>query len=120
MAAPLVPIDVTLTGTDNTVCFGPNVDGQIQVDILGNVGPYDIAWDNGTGESGSAANQTSPYTITDLPIGTYTVTVSSGLCSAQETITLGCPDADNDGIANITDLDDDNDGIPDIVESRWK
>ncbi len=117
LAAPLVPIDVTLTGTDNTICFGAGVDGSIQVDILGNVGPYDIAWNNGTGESGSTSNQTSPYTISSLPVGTYTVTVSSGACSAQETVTLGCPDLDNDGIANIADLDDDNDGVLDLDES---
>ena len=117
LAAPLVPFDVTLTGTDNTICFGAGVDGQIQVDLLGSVGPYDIAWDNGTGETGSVSAEAGPYTITDLPVGTYTVTVSAGSCSAQETVTIGCPDFDNDGISNIADLDDDNDGILDLDES---
>ncbi len=116
-AAPIVPLDVTLTGTDNTICFGPGVDGQIQVDVLGNVGPYDIAWDNGNGTSGSVSSQPSPYTISNLPIGTYTVTVSAGACSAFSTVILSCLDSDNDGVSNIADIDDDNDGILDTIES---
>ena len=38
------------------------------------------------------------------------------LCDTATVIVFVKPDGDNDGIANIDDLDDDNDGIPDAIE----
>jgi len=104
----------TVTATDNRGCKGVGVFvvsqpqnmiiatsstpegcgslGTITVDIThGGVPPftYTYAWDGPV--SGSANNQPDPYTITGLPCGTYSITVTaSNGCDKVVTATVDC------------------------------
>ncbi|WGH76596.1 gliding motility-associated C-terminal domain-containing protein [Tenacibaculum tangerinum] len=82
-------------------------------------GPWSIySWYlNGVLISGATAQDYVPTTA-----GDYYAVASDGLVSEQtNTITVLAsdlkPDTDGDGVADICDLDDDNDGILDVVES---
>ena len=80
--------------------------------------------DNGTPDDNS--DDTVIYTPDDNYVGddsfTYTVTDSEGTVSEPATVTVRVQDptqdTDNDGIPNIDDLDDDNDGILDELEGN--
>ena len=69
-AAPIGVLNVTLVPTDTT-CFGDN-DGQLEVTYSGGVGPYTYSINGGTQITAPA----SPFTITGLSAGNYTVTVT--------------------------------------------
>jgi len=68
----------------NGICGLP---GSIGVQIGGGTGPFTIVWAGPV--SGSATTPLSTYTITNLPSGTYTVTViGSNGCSGSNTVTI--------------------------------
>lgn len=47
-------------------------------------------------------------------------TIGNFIDDVQISIVQGCIDTDGDGVANVDDLDSDNDGIPDIEEANFK
>lgn len=52
--------------------------------------------------------------------GSGNASVGNFIDDVQITINQACIDTDSDGIANLVDLDDENDGIPDVEESGFK
>lgn len=76
----------TFPGGDNISCFGLS-DGQATVEVLsGGTAPYTYLWDD--------ADATTDATVTGLPAGTYTVTVTDANgCEMSADITLTAPDA---------------------------
>jgi len=78
-----IALSLSTTATDPTTVGGTN--GEIIADISGGVQPYSISWSHdGTNTTNGASN---------LPAGTYTVTVSDDYgCTLQETATLSDPE----------------------------
>ncbi len=62
-----------------------------------------------TPAAGFTGAETFSYTVSDGKGGSDTASVTAN-------VTQNAPDFDGDGIADDTDIDDDNDGIPDTVE----
>lgn len=84
---------------------------------IGGDGNYDYSW---TGPNGFTSILRSPI-ITNFQAvneGLYELTLTDGnACSIIKSATVFlCDDFDDDGIANGVDIDDDNDGIPDVDE----
>ncbi|MFN5844533.1 MAG: hypothetical protein ACK46O_02365, partial [Flavobacteriia bacterium] len=78
------PTAITITETiTNVVCNSASA-GSISVSVSGGVGTYSYSWSNGgTGSS-----------ISGLPAGTYSVTVTDNTgCTASETYTISQPSA---------------------------
>jgi hypothetical protein len=94
------PVAMACSGTDvvitsavatDATCITP---GTIQVTFSGGTSPYDIAWTGG----GPATGITSPYVITGLAAGAYTITVTDAngsTSTASATVLLM-------GVENIT------------------
>jgi hypothetical protein len=74
------PVEISSTVPTHILC-GPTT-GSIEVTFGSGTSPYDIAW---TG--GSASGVTSPYTITPLLAGSYTITVTDVNGSTTSTVT---------------------------------
>lgn len=86
-------------------------DGAITVTINGGVGPYDYAY---TGpSSGTVLNQGSPYTISNLGVGTYNITVTDAngcattinnqtiVADSPVTLSSTCPQAIPNATVNV-------------------
>lgn len=74
-------LTVSVSGTD-PLCFG-DANGQVSAISAGGTGTVSFAWDNGG---------TDP-TLSGLPDGSYTVTVTDeNGCNANETVTISQPD----------------------------
>ena len=127
--------------TDNTTIFSgtapntlPDYSGAPAPDTTGLAYQWQESTDNGTTwnditDGGTApvyadAN-TSTLSLTNIPAGydgyayRLVVTNSDNVCTAivsDSSTLVFLPDSDNDGVADIDDLDDDNDGILDSVE----
>ncbi|MDY3363887.1 hypothetical protein PG623_07730 [Riemerella anatipestifer] len=87
--------------------------------------------------SATISNYDSSYSYTFSPSGptvgaggvisnisyetTYTVVASKGVCnsSSSQSFTVPGVDTDGDGVADVIDLDADNDGIPDSLEKTF-
>jgi hypothetical protein len=69
------PVVITAATPQNYLCG--ETSGSINVVFSGGVAPYDIAWTGG----GSATGVSSPYTITNLVAGAYTITVTDAVSS---------------------------------------
>jgi hypothetical protein len=65
-----IPVTITSTSSTNVACFGQN-NGSITVSFTGGSAPLNISW---TG--GSASSVSSPYTISNLLAGTYSIVVT--------------------------------------------
>jgi gliding motility-associated-like protein len=85
------------------VCFlgqdvsGPGgMDGSFIVDIIGGTPNYTITYDNGNGTSGTLNDATEgANTISDLPSGTYTITViDANGCEDECSVTINEPGCD--------------------------
>jgi len=75
-----VPVDVT--------CYG-DVDGEVDLQVIGGVAPYSVLWDTTT----SLPNGSNNYIISNLQPGTYTVNiVDSAGCSITQDFVIGEPD----------------------------
>ncbi|WP_055393600.1 proprotein convertase P-domain-containing protein [Flagellimonas eckloniae] len=125
------PITIDIQPTDQTVGLGSN--GTF-ASSTSNTDTYQ--WQVSTNGGGSFSNVsngseysgTTTETLTVLAPGltkdgyVYRIIVSnstgtcSSITSSEVTLTIAI-DSDSDGISDITDLDDDNDGILDTVES---
>ncbi|MBT7045617.1 MAG: tandem-95 repeat protein, partial [Gammaproteobacteria bacterium] len=88
------PITITISEiilsstTINATTIDSN-DGSTTITMNGGTSPYQITWDNNSGNSGSGSNVQSPYTITGMDIGTYTIIVTDvNGCEATEIITI--------------------------------
>ncbi|MEI8194174.1 MAG: SprB repeat-containing protein, partial [Flavobacteriia bacterium] len=65
----------------NVTCFGTNT-GAVNLTVSGGIAPYSYAWTNGS----------ASQDITNVPAGTYTVTVTDAVgCSHTHTITITQP-----------------------------
>ncbi|MBB4806551.1 hypothetical protein HNP38_001847 [Chryseobacterium defluvii] len=67
-----------------------------------------------TGAVGANGLADSVETSVDSGIGNYTSTYDT---VALLTTLNACPDSDSDGVGDLKDLDDDNDGVPDATEA---
>ena len=75
------PILLTVSEVQQVNCFGAS-DGQATVELVGGVGPFEYFWSN---------DGTAP-TETNLPAGSYTVTISdAGSCTAVANVTIEEP-----------------------------
>lgn len=75
---PVSPISITAVTTGNTLCNGMG-DGAIDMTVDPPVGPWTYAWSNGE----------TTEDITDLPPGTYTVSVTYGItCTTTAEFTV--------------------------------
>ena len=79
---PALPLNITLMPTGN--CTGSS-NGTITVGITGGTPLYDIAWNGPGSNDGSAPDQNSGYIITNLPGGSYAVTVTDNNNCSQST-----------------------------------
>ncbi len=71
-----------------------NQPGSVSLAISGGSAPYQIAWSGPV--SGSATSNSSQYTISNLPGGVYTITVSAaGGCQSTQTVTINNTDSGN-------------------------
>ncbi|MBK7427360.1 MAG: right-handed parallel beta-helix repeat-containing protein [Saprospiraceae bacterium] len=70
MACEGSPVEILSAVPDHIICGEPS--GSITVTFSGGSAQYDIGWSGG----GSATNITSPYPITGLAPGIYTITVT--------------------------------------------
>jgi gliding motility-associated-like protein len=77
---------------------------------------------NGTSVTPTNSGTSPSYTtsISGTQSGTYKLNVAVGGCSQTIEVVVGslnCTDKDGDAVANFADLDDDNDGVTDLIES---
>ncbi len=85
-------------------------------------GTYGATWSVGNLANGASATLTLVATVNAIGNYTNTATIQgdqfdSGLGNNTSDVTPSPqPDSDGDGVGNLTDLDDDNDGILDTVE----
>lgn len=86
------PINIFTATPISGTCAGP---GSIVVDVLDGTAPYMLSW---TGpQSGSWTFSGNQYTITDLPAGTYTVTmIDDNGCAENEVVTVTSTEDDVD------------------------
>lgn len=77
-AFTLTPLALSVTGFDRT-CNAHN--GQVYASVSGGLEPYSFIWSNGA----------TSETIQNLNSGTYTVTVTSGACTAASQFTVNQP-----------------------------
>ena len=78
---PLVPLTLA-TGVTNVLCYGDST-GSAWVSASGGTGPYVVLW---------SANNATNDTLTGIPSGTYSVTVTDSVgCSATQIITVQQP-----------------------------
>ena len=114
-------LTVTLPVTVTNNCPTTTVNLMTAISATNLPSGASVTWHNGT--PATAANQISNPTAVSTP-GTYYMAYYDGLNNCYSltsdgvivTITTCSPDTDGDGINDIVDLDDDNDGILDTVE----
>lgn len=97
------PDDITLSGSNGAVQWQYSVDN--------------ISFNNIPGATDTLLSSAQMGTITITHF--YRAEVTNGICSVaySNTVTVDIsPDTDGDGVSNLCDLDDDNDGILDEVE----
>lgn len=93
-------LSVNLTPS-HAVCGGK---GSITVGITGGLPNYEVSW-NGGGVSGNLSTGNNSLVLTDLPIGTYTVTVKDGIgCSKTVTASVN-GDGSNIGLKLVPQND---------------
>ena len=78
------PTQISISLMPVSTCAGLT-DGKITVGISGGIPLYDIAWDGPGANDGTANDQSSGYMITNLPGGTYAVTVTDNNNCSQST-----------------------------------
>ncbi len=107
----LEPFLLTAIATEDSPiqCSGES-DGAATVVANGGTPNYSYLWDNGE----------TTATATGLTAGNHSVSIiDDNGCTFVSTVNVTevIVDTDNDGICNLQDIDDDNDGIPDVIES---
>lgn len=101
------PLDIVcFLGQDVSAPGG--MDGSFIVDIIGGTANYSITYDNGNGTSGTLNDATAgANTISDLPSGTYTITViDANGCEDECSVTINEPGCDLriDTIIAVSDI----------------
>lgn len=102
IAQPIAPITISTTGKLNLSCLSDD-DGQINIDVTGGTGPYQILWSTGS-------NDTS---ISGLSAGDYTVRVRDASdCLLERVFTVTEPEllSLEDAIVNESQCYDDRNG----------
>ena len=93
VAEPFVissPLEIQTNATvpSDVTCYG-DIDGEIDLQINGGVGPYVVLWDTTT----SLPNGSNDYLISNLQPGTYTVNiVDSDGCNITQDFVISEPD----------------------------
>jgi gliding motility-associated-like protein len=78
---PSAPLSVSASGFVNVNCFGDN-NGSVNLNVNGGTGPYTYNWTNGA----------TTEDISNLPAGTYTVTVTDSRgCTSFSSVTITQP-----------------------------
>jgi hypothetical protein len=97
MSFTLLPVFVLSTNAiTNVVCFGDQ-NGAISLSASGGAAPYDVSWTgpvSGNPAGNEIVNSGGSYLITNIPAGTYTLTItdSTGNTTSQSfTITQPAP-----------------------------
>lgn len=113
--------DVETTPVDSIFCYFANA----VIQLTGtDPSPYSSFWTQLSGPTVATINTPNNYntTVTNLTPGTYKFIYKAydpcGLDTSRDTavfLMTNC-DNDNDGLLNTQDIDDDDDGIPDVVE----
>jgi gliding motility-associated-like protein len=81
----------SITAFTNVSCFGGS-NGSATANTTGGTSPYDYVWTGSTGTLQTTNNITVPNTLSGLPAGTYTVTVTdNGGCVSDTTVTITQP-----------------------------
>ncbi|WP_010520695.1 T9SS type B sorting domain-containing protein [Aquimarina agarivorans] len=121
-----VRVDGTEHFIDITVNPIPNAGFDSEIFLCGKSGVINLfdELDGGPEAGGSWSNGTGTYDTTDASGGSFTYTLpGGGVCPDQTAVInvrpCGNNDIDNDGITNDVDLDDDNDGITDVLENGF-
>ncbi|HEX8515143.1 MAG TPA: gliding motility-associated C-terminal domain-containing protein [Bacteroidia bacterium] len=82
---------VTITNQTNVLCFGLPT-GNATASAAGGVSPYDYVWTGSAGTLQTTNNITVPNTLSALPAGTYTVTVTDNSgCISNTSVTITQP-----------------------------
>ncbi len=121
-----VRVDGTEHSIDITVDPIPNAGFDSEIFLCGKSGVINLfdELDGGPETGGTWSNGTGTYDTSDTRGGSFTYTIpGGGICPDQMAVInvrpCGNNDIDNDGINNDVDLDDDNDGIPDVQENGF-
>ncbi|OEK07022.1 hypothetical protein BFP71_05025 [Roseivirga misakiensis] len=102
LAQPVAPITISTSGKLNLSCQSDD-DGEINIDVTGGTGPYEILWSTGS-------NETS---ISNLSAGDYTVRVRDAMdCVVERVFTVSEPEllSLEDAIVNESQCYDDRNG----------
>ncbi|MBE0639521.1 MAG: SprB repeat-containing protein [Bacteroidales bacterium] len=84
-----VTCNLGLSSSVTNPCYNTPNGGAITVTVSSGSAPYAYSWTRTEGGSGSGSAPASPFTITNLQAGSYTVNVSeNGGCSASFNVTL--------------------------------
>ncbi|MCB0573676.1 MAG: SprB repeat-containing protein, partial [Saprospiraceae bacterium] len=80
------------TVVTNATCYnGANGSIQVSVPAIG-IAPFNFIWDGPGANDGAANNVSSPYTLSNLPAGSYSITVSDANgCTGTATVSVGQP-----------------------------
>ena len=82
--------------TDDILCSAD--DGSIDLSVTGGIGPFSFSWSNGA----------TTQDVSNLAVGTYTVTVTDAAgCIVTEALTIGGTQQSNLGFTNLNITDED-------------
>ncbi len=103
------------------VKFGPTLAGAIASSPIVTMVDGTSAWGVYSGVYNIPVGQTQiVLTFQAGYTGSGSASIGNFIDDVQIVINQNCIDSDGDGIADLLDLDDDNDGIPDIEEAGFK
>ncbi|WP_309613877.1 choice-of-anchor D domain-containing protein [Flavobacterium sp.] len=109
-------------GTDTAyVKFGDNLANAIASSPIVTMIDGNTSWGSYSGTYNIPLGQTSiVLTFQAGPTASGSASVGNFIDDVQIIINQNCIDSDSDGIADLLDVDDENDGIPDIEEAGFK
>ena len=102
----------------SVVATGSNLAYQWQVSLDDGVSFSNISGANGINYTMSNASYWDSGTVYRVVVSDSVNACNTGVASSNATLTVS-RDSDGDGVYDSTDLDDDNDGIPDAVENPF-
>ena len=109
-------------GTDTAyVKFGDNLANAIASSPLVTMVDGNTSWGSYSGTYAIPLGQTNiVLTFQAGPTASGSPSIGNFIDDVQIIINQNCIDSDSDGIADLLDVDDENDGIPDIEEAGFK
>jgi uncharacterized repeat protein (TIGR01451 family)/gliding motility-associated-like protein len=88
--------DLQLVSASDVGCYGDE-SGMISVEVIGGLAPYTVVWSHDAAQTGFEAS--------DLPPGTYTVTIEDALGNTDElSQTIEEPDGPLNGVLSAVDI----------------